>query len=183
MEFHLNLEKFRMKYGRMGVESFKEAHRNPLVAFELGGEALSVKDFDSYAATAASGEPTQQKKLEGSSLEHIFVAPLVKSDRNEFGDKILVGRSPVNDVVVAHPSVSKLHAFFEKDPQTGNLLVFDGESKFGTMLNERMLESGIGSTVKSGDVLVLAGHVCMFVFSPGKFFEYMQEMARKDRAQ
>jgi len=41
------------------------------------------------------------------------LAMLEKSTRNPYTDRVFVGRTPTNDIVMAHHSVSKSHAFFE----------------------------------------------------------------------
>jgi hypothetical protein len=181
MEFHLNLDKFYLKFGKVDRESFVSANRVPILVFMAGGEAAGYRDFDAYAATASSGRPPVYGAIEKASLERIIVAPLAKSDRNEFSDKTLVGRSPVNDIVVPHPGVSKLHAFFEKETGSGRLLAFDGNSKFGTRVNGQSLGRGIGVPVKSGDALELAGAVTLHLFAPGNFYEYMMGMVRRKR--
>lgn len=178
MEFHLKLEKYHRKYGRMDRESFVLVHEHPVVVYEIGGVGAAVRDFDSYAATSTANEPTAYGPMEEDALERTLVALVAKSDRNQFRDKILLGRSPVSDIVVAHPSVSKMHAFFERDPEKGYRL-FDGDSRYGTALNGQILDKGVGVPVKSRDALVLAGYVSLTFLAPGDFFEFMMMAAKR----
>jgi hypothetical protein len=61
---------------------------------------------------------------------------LRKTDRNPFAGMITVGRAPNNDVVVAHTSVSKFHAYFR--PKRGHeLSIFDVGSTNGTHVDGR----------------------------------------------
>ncbi|MBN1204846.1 MAG: FHA domain-containing protein [Myxococcaceae bacterium] len=46
--------------------------------------------------------------------------------------EITLGRSPDCDIVVEDPTVSRLHAFFRKEPHTGMWHVVDAESHNGT---------------------------------------------------
>ncbi|MFO8231044.1 MAG: FHA domain-containing protein [Longimonas sp.] len=74
-------------------------------------------------------------------------------------DKVTVGRSPTNDVVVADPKVSKAHAVIELSP-TGHHVVRDRESKNATFVDADRVEPEAsvlltpGATVHIGDSAV-----------------------------
>jgi hypothetical protein len=68
-----------------------------------------------------------------------YVAPLRKRTHDEsFRDRVSVGRAVNKDVVLRHPNVSKLHAWFELD-DSGGVYVADAESSNGTWLNHQRL--------------------------------------------
>jgi pSer/pThr/pTyr-binding forkhead associated (FHA) protein len=71
--------------------------------------------------------------------DRYYVAPLRKRTEEEtFRDRVSVGRAVNKDVVLRHPNVSKLHAWFELD-ETGGLYVADAGSSNGTFLNHEKL--------------------------------------------
>jgi hypothetical protein len=68
-----------------------------------------------------------------------YVAPLRKRSHDEsFRDRVSVGRAVNKDVVLRHPNVSKLHAWFELD-DSGGVYIADAESSNGTWLNHQRL--------------------------------------------
>jgi hypothetical protein len=71
--------------------------------------------------------------------DRFYVAPLRKRSFEEsFRDRVSVGRAVDKDVVLRHPNVSKLHAWFELD-EHGGVYIADAESSNGTWLNHQRL--------------------------------------------
>ncbi len=53
---------------------------------------------------------------------------------------VTVGRIDTNDIVVDDGSVSRFHAYFQKDARTGDWHVVDAESKNGTWVGPLKLQ-------------------------------------------
>jgi hypothetical protein len=66
--------------------------------------------------------------------------------------RICIGRSRNTDIVLRDESVSKLHAWFERD-EDGNYFVSDSSSHNGTRLNGEPLPPRKARSVAPGDVL------------------------------
>jgi hypothetical protein len=77
------------------------------------------------------------------------VVELVKSPSNPFADRISIGRAPNCDVVLSHPSVSKLHAHVREGE--GQVAIVDVGSQNGTFINGKRLEAAVATPVQVGD--------------------------------
>lgn len=111
---------------------------------EHGLEALGETDVVSRATVPA--EPLAME-----------LYPLVKKPGASFPDRITIGRTPNNDVVIADASVSRLHAYVRR---AGGWLVADAGSKNGSWLDDAVLEPrreaalAPGAVIRLGDVAV-----------------------------
>lgn len=78
-----------------------------------------------------------------------------------FRSTILVGRAASNDVMIAHPSVSKLHARLELGDTGGT--ISDADSSNGTCLDDERLPPNEQRPVTLGSVLTFGS--CSFVLA------------------
>lgn len=103
-----------------------------------------VADVDDIRATVADGQAAhgivRAERLRWLiRSDRYYVAPLRKRSQDEsFRDRVSVGRAINKDVVLRHPNVSKLHAWFELD-EAGGVYVADADSSNGTFLNHQRL--------------------------------------------
>lgn len=175
MEYHPRLRKFHQKYGRLDEEDFRNIFRTPLLVFELTGVSGAPRDFQSYAEAEVPGTSTVLDEDPGSRYQGLHVAQLVKTERNA-DSRITIGRAATNDIVVPHPSVSKIHACFEPGPK-GGWLIRDLSSSYGTVLRNEKLPPEEPVPLRSKDPIELAGSVHATFYSPRDFFAYMSIMA------
>ena len=81
--------------------------------------------------------------------------PLAKKPGASFPDRITIGRTENNDVVIADPSVSRLHAYVR---QASDWVIADAASKNGSWLGLDALEPrreaalAPGAVIRLGDV-------------------------------
>jgi hypothetical protein len=99
-----------------------------------------------------------------TSLE---VFPLVKKPGASFPDRITIGRTPNNDIVIAEHSISRLHAYVRKT-QAG-WFVADAGSKNGAWLRGEQLEARKEKPLASKGILRL-GDVDLTFFTAGDLF-------------
>jgi hypothetical protein len=85
--------------------------------------------------------------------------PLAKKPGASFPDRITIGRTEHNDVVVADPSVSRLHAYVR---QAAGWMVADAGSKNGSWLDDQRLEPRREAPLSTGAVLRLGDVVATF---------------------
>lgn len=120
-----------------------------------------------FATQSGSARP----KLTLTSVE-----PLLKSTRNPFADMITVGRAPNNDVCLAVASVSKLHAYFQRDG--AKWILRDSNSANGTFVNGSRLEAGKATPLDDGSLLAFGPDTeCLFK-TPMGLYGYLGQLAR-----
>jgi FHA domain len=138
----------------------------------VGTMILPISDQFLRAASTSLEARRQlsSKKLQAlfSTRPH-FLLPLRKRAGDGSADQLVVGRSNTNDVVLRHPSVSKLHATLEWD-EAGIHYVSDEGSTNNTQLNGRVLAVGEPATFGPGD-LIRFGDVEAFVCLPETFWD------------
>jgi hypothetical protein len=171
-------------YARLEWPDFVKMFPVPLLQLDVQELAVTSKDkMLQYAATSTA--PAQDATLfpteEAKSWRNSLIAPLVKSERNDFPGKIMLGRSEVNDIVVPNRSVSKHHAFFQKDPASGGYSIVDSRSTCGTTVDELPIPPGEATPVKSGTQLLFGQAVPALFFSNKDFFNYMRLKLRKGK--
>ncbi|MHC4779012.1 MAG: FHA domain-containing protein [Planctomycetota bacterium] len=176
MALHETLLQFHEKFGPLEKDAFLSKFGSPFLVVELDPKDQSTdskfKTLDQPGERERS--TTQVKRKAGPHDVREFLAiPLVKSDRNSFGNMITVGRSSNNDVVVPHASVSKLHAIFKVDGPTQTVSVSDVGSSYGTTVNGKGLEKNVDRDLKSGDSVRFADSVKATVLAKEDFFEYL----------
>ena len=90
------------------------------------------EDFgDAVDETRPHGKLTSEPEME--------LFPLAKKPGASFPDRITIGRTANNDIVIADSSVSRLHADVRRDGT--NWVVADAGSKNGSWLREEQLEA------------------------------------------
>ena len=126
------------------------------------GVATVTVDVDA-AELLDETSPVSKLSADGIELE---LYPLVKKPGASFPDRITIGRTPNNDVVIADHSVSRLHAYARPVAGDPGWVIADAGSKNGSWLDEapleprREVELPPGGVVKLGDVMLTFYRSC-----------------------
>jgi pSer/pThr/pTyr-binding forkhead associated (FHA) protein len=136
----------------MDRDQFRERYPHPFL--------LLVTDYSSDEIEFSTA--VVDLRDEGTVEDEPQVLPVTKTGANPFRDRILIGRSANCDIVVAHPSVSKLHA--ELRPKTPNrALLVDKDSSNGTEVNAKRLTPRKPMPLRSGDRVRVGGTTLLFL--------------------
>jgi FHA domain-containing protein len=129
------------------------------------------RDASEGATTLTLEDQTVDETLPHGKLEmgdvELEVYPLIKKPGASFQDRITLGRTPNNDIVVADHSVSRLHAYVRWADSTW--VVADGGSKNGSWLRGEQLEPRRERPLPSRAVLRL-GDVDLTFYHPADLF-------------
>jgi FHA domain len=94
---------------------------------------------------------------------HMEIYPLAKKPGASFPDRITIGRTSNNDIVLAESSISRLHAYVRRDGK--QWIVADGGSKNGSLLKGHALEARRERPLDSRAVLRLGDVDLTFYFA------------------
>jgi len=118
-----------------------------------GGEGAA--DYDGFSATGTYDEPVGARRPadapDAEAASELDVLPLIKKPGAQFSDRITVGRTANNDIVLPHHTVSRLHVYFRE--RDGKWWITDAGSKNGTALRDLDLAARKETEVGDGDPL------------------------------
>jgi hypothetical protein len=107
------------------AELLRKTIDSPLLLWEL---PMTAHGEEAWMGTA-SGAPMKEPRA-GEPV--LFELKKVQGKANAFAMGVTIGRIDTNDVVIDDASVSRFHAYFQKDLRSGNWDLVDAESKNGT---------------------------------------------------
>jgi hypothetical protein len=123
--------------------------------------------------------PRWQRGARVPGNEVYYVVPLLKRHGSAAHDRILIGRTDQNDVVIPHVSLSRSHATIGlAEP----IQLTDSGSRHGTWLGEQRLVAEQPVAIASG-TRIRFGAVRTMYLSAVRFYEYCQARIVADQAQ
>lgn len=139
-------------------EFLASAAQAALVRFRPGAAAIegaTTMTLDQDGETIEETMPLGKDVLYSEAPE-LEVYPLTKKPGASFPDRITIGRTPNNDIVITDASISRLHAYVKLEGKSW--LVADAGSKNGSWLDRLSLEArkerklGTRMVLRLGDV-------------------------------
>jgi hypothetical protein len=157
----------------MSADAFVARYNHP---FLFGREVLeeefrfSTLVTDQETSLDAVKKPQPSPATDGLKIRHWVIA--VKKPANAPAqDRIFLGRSETNDISVPHKTVSKLHAYFQRDTAvTTKWQVVDTGSANGTKHNGMRIPPRAKVTLVDGDTICFGR--CLFQWmSPRSLYD------------
>ena len=178
----MNVKVFLDNTAELTHDEFCAQFAHPFLVGVPGVQALTETGFHTQDVTAmvaaiASGAVPAEAGLDTAAMTDHRVYPIAKRPESPFPKMITVGRSHNNDIPLTHVRVSKLHAYFQQDPETGLWGVRDSGSTNGTRLNGKRLAHGNWVEMADQDLLGFAD-VTLTFFSPQSLYAYLPELRR-----
>ena len=151
------LENLLLDFKREGREAFLAAHPHPVIVIERltdygdhTGDTETEDITSSRLRLAEELTPDQMRLL--AKAQGYRVLTVIKCEDNDWPDRITLGRSRGNDMVLPHRTVSKVHALLTILGD-GRATLTDNSSRNGTRLNGARLKPDQTATLESGDKL------------------------------
>jgi hypothetical protein len=159
-----------------GETSFRESHDKAfLLAAEYPEEEFD--DFDQRTLdTNSNGQPGNGFKSLSDTTPDDLAIEVVKSRRNIFKSKVLLGRAQNNDIPLKAAKISKIHCAFVQ-LEEGRFDLVDMDSLNGTLLNGERLEKDDPKRLKEGDQIGLWKYRFVFVRT-GTLMNILKRMAK-----
>lgn len=143
-----------------------------LVRYRLQMPDLSVTGTNTLTVDQSFHETVDVAMTDGKlplEAAEMELFPLAKKLGASFRDRITIGRTENNDVVIADPSVSRLHAYVR---HANGWVVADAGSKNGTWLGDEHLEPRREAALPAGAVIRF-GDVHLIFYRSSDLFELL----------
>jgi len=105
----------------------------------------------------------------------VFLVAKSDSQPNPFQEGVSVGRASVNDVVLPHKSISRFHAYLQREPTSARWALADAASRNGTMADGVPLPANVPSLLGGANRLRI-GHLDLTFLSPEAFVRWLQKV-------
>ena len=94
-------------------------------------------------------------------------------------EKIMIGRSEINDIVFANRNVSRIHAFLSIKISDNKCSLCDLKSSNGTYLNKRKIIPHKLYKLSNNSEICFGGEVKVVYLYSGVFYKLVNEILRK----
>lgn len=160
-----------------GRAAFEEGLRAPLLVWEAATVSGQSAD-EAYWERTGSGSGGGGQKTPSSTGPVIFTVEKSQSKANAFALGVTVGRVATNDVVIDDESVSRFHAFIQRDERRGIWTLSDAESRNGSFVGDVRAQGSERLTIADGSV-VRFGKVSMRFMLPATFLKWVEAQLGK----
>ncbi len=161
----------------LSKEGFIKTHPYPFLV-EIGPKPAE-SDARTYETLASkSKEDRDQFRRQCNLDQSSRVFRVVKRSQGGFGDKISVGRSPNNDIVLSHMSVSKFHAYITASDVRFEFSVYDVDSRNGTQINSLPIQPMKKVEIRHGDKVSFGGEITFLFLSAADLYSRLAIMQK-----
>jgi hypothetical protein len=159
---------YRNLVGLGRAEFLASAAPAALVRYRTGGSDLAeggtTLTLDQDASETVEETRPQGKDFAVVDETDLEVYPLAKKPGASFPDRITIGRTPNNDIVIVDHSVSRFHAYLRLDGKSW--VVADAGSKNGSWLGSATLEPRKERQVPSKTIVRIGDVDLTFYLAP-----------------
>jgi hypothetical protein len=167
----LNVFDLAQELKTLGAEAFRTRYPHPFLVVRYSPPDDSEEvEIQTVETQLQDFSPDKERR------PIIKVIPLIKSDRNAFKSKILLGRAKNNDVVLRASKVSKVHAAFVVGKDEWQLM--DMGSVNGTLVNGERLEKNQSVPLKNGEMITLWRYVFEY-YDLESFTEILRKFSKR----
>ncbi len=173
------INEFRNLAAKENEQTFLARYPQPFLLFNLTPADQTARSFKTSLTRDMPVRPgigTIRVTPNMLAKPELRAAMLEKSQRNPYTDRIFVGRTPTNDIIVAHHSVSKSHAFFECLPGD-KWHITDNGSRNGTMVRGEPIPPNQRVSV-TGETTIVFGYYPVVLVEPAALYSLLKRLVK-----
>jgi FHA domain-containing protein len=160
--FVLNLGQYLHDASQMTLTEFVEEHPAPCLLVEP-----FAAEEEAHLVTSAGEEG-------GGSVPFVVSIRSRRSGIHGYGDRITLGRTGNNDVVIKSSDISKIHGFFVREGEA--ISYVDAHSTYGSKVGGVEARPGQTLSLKDGAKLELASIRATF-FTPSGLYAHLNTLS------
>jgi hypothetical protein len=169
------LEDFVLKAKDLDETKFTATYPNPFLISESGITGTGSGAWSSPEAPTQTS--VRQPPDEGSDKgKATVVIPVLRRDSSRHTSIVTVGRGEECDIRLAHPLVSKRHAYFTQNEK--GWCIADADSSNGTYADGNRLEPHRLHLLADSEVLRFGPEIKYRFFTTASFYKYVAYRAR-----
>lgn len=176
-------------------EQFVARHPDPALVIDAGdgvrpagadpmawlGKTVADEDPMDTTAMFDPGQTTTHDVDLAAQAARSLVFFVHKAARTQdlFPDMVTIGRVPNNDIVLAFPTVSKVHAYLRSEGRAWRL--YDHRSRNGTFVGQRRLAPGGSHPLEDGAVVHIGPSLTLTFLLPPSLYGFVRGASREPR--
>ncbi|MBI3725456.1 FHA domain-containing protein [bacterium] len=168
----LRVDDFVVENRDLDEGSFLARFPHPFLVSEGASASASTSNLEARTAKMKGPLPAES----AGSGEGPFLLAIKKKEHGQHGSIVTVGRAEDCDVRIAHPLVSKRHAYFTQEGE--KWFICDAESSNGTFADGVALDPHKKHLLTDSEALRFGPEVRYRYFGSLAFFRYMSYRAR-----
>lgn len=146
----------------------------------------TVADEDPLEATTttsslldAAQTTTEVDLAAAAARALVFFVHKAARTQDLFPDMVTIGRVPNNDIVLAFPTVSKVHAYLRSEG--GAWRLYDHRSRNGTFVGQRRLAPGGSLGLEDGALVHIGPSLTLKFLLPSSLYGFVRGASRESR--
>lgn len=167
------LAEYKHDASTLDLEAFSQRHGDAFLLLE--GVVSDLKPPERAWQHTMGSKKSEIRN--GGFFADTIVFAVRYSGRSSSPQFVTIGRSATsNDITVMDESISGFHAFFERGPD-GEFFILDFNSKNGTFVNRKRIDSNVPVSITSGD-FIRVGNVSFLFLLTREFLEFARHSSR-----
>jgi hypothetical protein len=164
----LTLSELRREAAVSTAEAFAQRYQRPILVLRSLAEQVDAWEPDNFKTrhfqTPSLGDTLRQAAPGEQTLPPLGTVYLVEKGLGRpYPDRITVGRTKTNDVVLALPGISKLHAYFTWSADRATYFVTDADATNGTQVDGKPATPGVPVLLRDATRLTLGPYEFSFL--------------------